>query len=246
MVDVRTADVVMRLVKSKAARNDMKFGTQWNDDEAVVEAVKMEIAHREFEASIRETLSGMNGASLSQEAVEEFAAKMKAMAEMCGKGKEGAELVKEELSIMKSGSEMSTMESTMAHEMASYVDELCQVQVMDVDFFVGKFGHATDCNELIGMSLVSKMHKETQKLDYFAKSSLVLHDEENGVGDHFVKLLKGETDENTNVASFKALLHNATQKSAESLSCSRRIQGLGLRRNWSRMEVQRDHAHPVA
>ena len=42
--------------------------------------------------------------------------------------------------------------------------------------------------------------------------------QENGVGHHFVKLLKGETSDSTNVATFKALLHNATQKSAEQLS----------------------------
>lgn len=228
---VRTAEVVMRLVRAKISLKE--FGTQWNDDEAVVEAVKMagrqaaeEIAHREFEASIRETLSGSH---LNQEAVEEFAKKMKTMAEMCGKGEEAAELVKEELAILKSDSKVSTMESTMAHEMATYVDELCQVQVMDVDFFVGKFGHVTDCNELIGVSLASKMHKETQKLDYFAKTSLVLHDEENGVGHHFVKLLKGETSDSTNVAAFRALLHNATQKSAEHLPTMSRLRLIDLK-----------------
>ncbi|OLP98720.1 hypothetical protein AK812_SmicGene18811 [Symbiodinium microadriaticum] len=127
---VRTAEVVMRLVRAKISLKE--FGTQWNDDEAVVEAVKMagrqaaeEIAHREFEASIRETLSGSH---LNQEAVEEFAKKMKMMAEMCGKGEEAAALVKEELAILKSDSEVSTMESTMGHELATYVDELCQVQ----------------------------------------------------------------------------------------------------------------------
>ncbi|CAE7517962.1 unnamed protein product, partial [Symbiodinium natans] len=225
---VRQAEVITRLVRAKISLSE--FGTGWNDDEATVEAVKMagrqaaeEIAHREFEASIRETLSGSH---LSQEAVEEFAAKMKLMAEMCGKGEEGKELMKEELSIMKSDSEMSTMESTMAHEMATYVDEMCQVQVMDVDFFVGKFGHVSDCNELIGLSLVSKMHKETQKLDYFAKSSLVLHDEENGVGHQFVKLLKGGDE---SVATFKARLHNATQKSAEHLPTMSRLRLIDLK-----------------
>ena len=48
--------------------------------------------------------------------------------------------------------------------------------------------------------------------------------QENGVGHHFVKLLKGQTSDSTNVATFKALLHNVTQKSAERLSCSAWIQ----------------------
>ena len=48
------------------------------------------------------------------------------------------------------------------------------------------------------------------------------------MGHHFVKLLKGETSDSTNVAAFRALLHNATQKSAERLSCNTWIQGRRL------------------
>ena len=51
---------------------------------------------------------------------------MEEMAEMCGQGEEGRQLAHDELEIMKSGN-MSAMESTMAHELAVYVEELCQV-----------------------------------------------------------------------------------------------------------------------
>ena len=51
---------------------------------------------------------------------------MEDMAEMCGQGEEGKQLAHDELELMKSGN-MTAMESTMAHELAVYVEELCQV-----------------------------------------------------------------------------------------------------------------------
>ncbi|CAJ1452260.1 unnamed protein product [Effrenium voratum] len=53
-------------------------------------------------------------------------------------------------------------ESSMAHELAVYVEERCQADVLHVDFFVARL--------------------EAQKLDFYAKSTLVLHgsSQENG------------------------------------------------------------------
>ena len=56
---------------------------------------------------------------------EEFATKMEEMAEMCGQGEEGAGLARDELKVLKGN--VSAIESTIAHELAVYTENLCQV-----------------------------------------------------------------------------------------------------------------------
>ena len=107
--------------------------------------------------------------------------------------------------------------------LAEHVENMCQVNVLDTDFFVTRLGDPADCSELIGASLLSKMRKEAQKLDYYAKSSVVLHNEKNGVGHHFVKLLKGQGED------FKARLLNATAEHAEHLPSMGRLRLLDLK-----------------
>eukprot|EP00439_Symbiodinium_sp_Y106_P072724 s2562_g13.t1 len=160
---------------------------------------------------------------------EEFATKMEEMAEMCGQGEEGAGLARDELKVLKGN--VSAIESTIAHELAVYTENLCQVQVLDTDFFVMHLGGVSDCNELIGLSLMAKAQKAGQHLDYYAKSALVLHNQENGVGHHFVQLLKGHgnRETTTNVATFKAMLQNASQASAQHLPTMARLRLLDLK-----------------
>ena len=222
---VRRAEIVTRLVRQNITLEE--FGTEWVDDIATIEATKMagrqaaeEIAHKEFTETIAKTLAGSN---LSQNAVEEFAAKMQEMAKMCGKGDEGKKLAEDELKLLKGNTDMSATESIVAHQLAGYVENMCQVNVLDMDFFVTRLGDPSDCSELIGASLLSKMRKEARKLDYYAKSTLVLHNEENGVGHHFVKLLKRDGD------NFKARLLNATVEHAEHLPSMGRLRLLDLK-----------------
>ena len=231
---VRRAEIITRLVRANISVTE--FGSEWTDDVATIEATKFagreaaeEIAHKEFEQSILQTLSGSN---LSQDAVKEFAEKMEEMAKMCGDG-EGHELVQDELKLLKGNT--SLMESSMAHELAVYVEERCQADVLDVDFFVARLGDVSECNELIGLSLMAKVRKEAQKLDFYAKSTLVLHTAGLGssesaagqVGHHFVKLLKGTGDAADD--TFRALLRNATRASADHLPTMSRLRLLDLK-----------------
>ncbi|CAE7341694.1 unnamed protein product [Symbiodinium sp. CCMP2456] len=229
---VRRAEIVIRLVRANISLTE--FGQQWSDDEAVIEATKMagrqaaeEIAHKEFEETIDRTLSG---STLTQAAAQDFAAKMEEMAEMCGQGEEGRQLAHDELEVMKSGN-MSAMESIMAHELAVYVEELCQVNVLDTDFFVTRLGDISDCNELIGVSLVSKAQKAGRKLDYYAKTAVVLHNKENGVGHQLVHLLHGHghSEKTHNVESFQSSLRNASRDSAEHVPTMARLRLLDLK-----------------
>ena len=106
-----------------------------------------------------------------------------------------------------------------------------QVNVLDTDFFVTRLGDISDCNELIGMSLISKAQKAGRKLDYYAKTALVLHNKENRVGHQLVHLLHGHghSEKTHNVESFQSSLRNASRDSAEHVPTMARLRLLDLR-----------------
>eukprot|EP00439_Symbiodinium_sp_Y106_P078944 s2168_g17.t1 len=156
-------EIVIRLTRADISLTT--WSGDWVDDSNTIAAAKLagrdaaeEIAHREFEES---------------EAADEFAERMQSMAEMCGSS-EGRELAREELAILKDPSNVSQVKSQVSMELAAHVEQLCQVQVLDADFFVSRLRRSS----LIGLSLLSNVGKEAKNLDY-AKSALVLHDKEN-------------------------------------------------------------------
>ena len=103
--------------------------------------------------------------------------------------------------------------------------------MLDTDFFVTRLGDITDCNELIGTSLISKAQKAGRKLDYYAKSALVLHNKGNGVGHQLVELLHGHghSEKTNNVASFQSSLRNASRDSSEHVPTMARLRLLDLK-----------------
>ena len=187
---VRTAEILAKLM---AANVSVKaLGPDWPDDKGVIEAAMVAgrdaaeaLVRKQFEA---EAATLLGKANLTQEAIDHFTEKVAKMAEMCGDSSEAQTLADDEASIMSRN--MAIEEARIAKELADYVEGLCQSDVLDLDFFVGRLAdESPECNALVADSQLLQMQKHLSTLDFYAKSALVLHDEENRLGHHFAKRL---------------------------------------------------------
>eukprot|EP00438_Fugacium_kawagutii_P026336 Skav235393 [mRNA] locus=scaffold487:19433:29663:- [translate_table: standard] len=188
---VRTAEI---LTKLQAAGLSVKvLGSDWPDDAAVIQAALLAgrdaaeaLVKKEFEAEAERILGSAN---LTEEAIEHFTEKLTKMAKMCHDSSEAHEIAEDEESIMHSGN-MTFEEARVAKDLADYVEGLCQSDVLDLDFFVGRLADASpECNALVADSQLLQMQKHLSVLDFYAKSALVLHDDKNKLGHHFAKRL---------------------------------------------------------
>eukprot|EP00439_Symbiodinium_sp_Y106_P066468 s2643_g10.t2 len=118
-------------------------------------------------------------------------------------------------------------EAEVAMDIALYVQGLCQSEVLDIDFFVGSFGDNTsECNALMLASTSVHVNKQLSKLDYYAKSALVLHDEHNNLVHHFARQLHPATRPTMAAVSIETLIHNASMFHAENRARMARLRYL--------------------
>ncbi|CAE7716533.1 unnamed protein product, partial [Symbiodinium sp. KB8] len=187
---VRTAEILSKLM---AANVSVKaLGSDWPDDKGVIEAAMVAgldaaetLVRKQFEA---EAATLLGDANLTQEAIDHFTEKVAKMAEMCGDSSEAQRLADDEASIMSQN--MVPEEARIAKELADYVEGLCQSDVLDLDFFVGRLAdESPECNALVADSQLLQIQTHLSALDFYAKSALVRHDEENRLGHHFAKRL---------------------------------------------------------
>ena len=190
---VRIAEILSKL---KAANMSVKaLGSDWPDDHAVIEAAMVAgrdaaeaLAKKQFEEEAERIMAGAN---LTQDSIDHFINKLAKMAEMCGHSSQAEAIAKDEAYIMHSGN-MTMEEARVAKDLADYVEGLCQSDVLDVDFFVGRLAdESPECNALVADSKLLQIQKHLSALDFYAKSALVLHDEENELGHHFAARLHG-------------------------------------------------------
>ena len=192
---VRTAEILTRLLESNLSVSVL--GPGWIDSidfQPVIDAALVAgrdaalfLAREEFEEAIADSLGTSN---LTEGTIQDFASKITRMGELCGQGDEAQALARDEVELLSGN--ISIDESRLAMEVAEYVENLCRSEVLDVDFFVGKLVMTPDCSHLMDTSLLSHMTRETHKLEYYAKSALVLHSSENKLGHYFVQHLRGE------------------------------------------------------
>lgn len=214
---VRTAEILSKLM---AANISVKaLGSDWPDDTGVIEAAMVAgrdaaeaLVKKEFEA---ETERILGSANLTQEAIDHFTEKLEKMAEMCGDSSEAERVAEDEASIMHSGN-MTLEEARVAKDLADYVEGLCQSDVLDLDFFVGRLADKSpECNALVAETQLLQMQKHLSVLDFYAKSALVLHDEKNKLGHHFAKRLHKHQREETREVEpllMKAALQHGSSK----------------------------------
>ena len=212
---VRTAEILSKLM---AANISVKaLGSDWPDDAGVIEAAMVAgrdaaeaLVRRQFEAEAERLLGAAN---LTQEAIGHFTEKIAKMAEMCGDPSEAHTLAEDEASIMSGN--MTMEEARVAKDLADYVEGLCQSDVLDLDFFVGQLAdESPECNSLVADSQLLQMKKHLSVLDFYAKSALVLHDEQNKLGHHFAQRLHRHQREET--LEVEPLLLQATLKHGSS------------------------------
>ena len=191
---VRVAEILTRLVRANLSVTVL--GDGYSDDAEMIAAAQMAghdaaevLVRQEFEAETMEVLSGHN---LSQHAIEHFTKKIAKMVHMCSNGTVANETSIASIeSVILNSAESGQMlfeEAEVAMDIALYVQGLCQSEVLDIDFFVGSFGDNTsECNALMLASTSVHVNKQLSKLDYYAKSALVLHDEHNNLAHHFAR-----------------------------------------------------------
>ena len=157
---VRTAEILAKLM---AANVSVKaLGPDWPDDKGVIEAAMVAgrdaaeaLVRKQFEA---EAATLLGKANLTQEAIDHFTEKVAKMAEMCGDSSEAQTLADDEASIMSRN--MAIEEARIAKELADYVEGLCQSDVLDLDFFVGRLAdESPECNALVADSQLLQMQK---------------------------------------------------------------------------------------
>ena len=191
---VRVAEILTRLVRANLSVTVL--GDGYSDDAEMISAAQMAghdaaevLVRQEFEAETMEALSGHN---LSHHAIEHFTKKIAKMVHMCSNGAVANETSIASIeSVLLNSAESGHMlfeEAEVAMDIALYVQGLCQSEVLDIDFFVGSFGDNTsECNALMLASTSVHVNKQLSKLDYYAKSALVLHDEHNNLAHHFAR-----------------------------------------------------------
>lgn len=214
---VRTAEILSKLMAANICVKAL--GSDWPDDTGVIEAAMVSgrdaaeaLVKKEFEA---ETERILGSANLTQKAIDHFTEKLAKMAEMCGDSSEAERVAEDEASIMHSGN-MTLEEARVAKDLADYVEGLCQSDVLDLDFFVGRLANESpECNALVAETQLLQMQKHLSVLDFYAKSALVLHDEKNKLGHHFAKRLHKHQREETREVEpllMKAALQHGSSK----------------------------------
>ncbi|CAK9019827.1 Uncharacterized protein SCF082_LOCUS14676 [Durusdinium trenchii] len=214
---VRTAEILSKLLEANLSVQAL--GSDWPDDKAVIDAALLAgrdaaeaLAKAEFEAEAERILSSAN---LSQEAIQHFTSKIQKMAEMCGDSVEAHSLAGDEKSILDTDN-MTLEEARIAKDIADYAEGLCQSDVLDLDFFVGQFeDESPECSALVSSSKLLQMEKHLSSLDFYAKSALVLHDNENNLGHHFSKKLQknlGHSEVQLEPLLMEAVLNHGSSK----------------------------------
>ncbi|CAE7219466.1 unnamed protein product [Symbiodinium natans] len=188
---VREAEILARLGRAGVRAEG------WPRDPEVIRAAKVfwlisvagqdaaeAIVRKEFE---ERTLATLSSANLSEEAIQRFTETIQQMAVMCGKEEAGNETSQKESDILHEN--FTDEESRVAMEIATYAAGLCKSQALDLDFFTDHFGSSADCAEMISGPRLVQLNKFARKLEYLAKTILVLHDAHNQLGHHLSRQL---------------------------------------------------------
>ena len=102
------------------------------------------------------------------------------MIDMCSNGTDTQNLAEDERFVLSTETGYLTPEEAeVAIDIAQYVEGLCQSEALDLDYFVGHLGDAPECSDIMLTMRSVHINKEVSKLDYYAKSALVLHDEDS-------------------------------------------------------------------
>ena len=213
---VRTAEILARLVTANLSVTVL--GEGYLDDAEMIAAAQMAgqdaaetMVRKEFEAEMLEILSGSN---LTHDAIEHFTHKISKMVHMCSNGTHGTEHTSRIASDLNhilntSSGYMTYEEAVVAMDISLYVEGLCQSEALDIDYFVGRFGdNASECSAVMLASKSAHVNRHLSRLDYYAKSVLVLHDERNNLAHHFARQL---------LDSSMFLVHQSTRRRAYQL-----------------------------
>eukprot|EP00927_Polykrikos_kofoidii_P035455 TRINITY_DN2_c0_g1_i2.p1 TRINITY_DN2_c0_g1~~TRINITY_DN2_c0_g1_i2.p1 ORF type:complete len:979 (-),score=117.83 TRINITY_DN2_c0_g1_i2:56-2992(-) len=196
LITVRTYEIASKLIDANCSL--AQLGEGWDNDPNVLDAAKLaaedaavSLVREEFDSRVLATLTGKN---ITLDAIEQFTKAVTNLIEMCPDGEEKETFQVSDLSeILHESPSMNI--SRLAMDTAMYIEGRCQEEVLDLEYFVGKFVAATgsSCNDLVTTSFLHRQREETRKLEYYAKSALALHDETNQLGHHLAANLRGES-----------------------------------------------------
>ncbi|CAE7796520.1 unnamed protein product [Symbiodinium sp. CCMP2592] len=132
---------------------------------------------------------------LTDAVINEFTTVLENMATACGDGDEAVEIAGDEKQLLTptNGGNISETASKVAIEIPMVAWELCQSEVMEVDFFA-KHGalltHTAECTPQVSAALSQKSQHLREDMNYRMKQLLVLHSDENQLGHQLTQHMK--------------------------------------------------------